>query len=45
MKITAPAYLAQLSALLDDAEYAVFWEVIRYMLAHRVRLEQENLIE
>lgn len=45
MKITVPAYLAQLSALLDDAEYAVFWDVIRYMLAHRVRLEQENLIE
>ena len=45
MKITAPAYLAQLSALLDDTEYAVFREVIRYMLAHRVRLEQENLIE
>ena len=45
MEITTPAYLAQLSALLDDAEYAVFWDVIRYMTAHRVRLEQENLIE
>ncbi len=45
MKITTAHYLEQLSALLEDAEYAVFHDVIRYMIEHRVRLEQENLIE
>lgn len=44
MEIKTSHYLNRLSALLDDPEYAVFREVLQYMIAHRVRLEQENLI-
>ena len=44
MEIKTDSYLQQLSALLEDPSYSVFFEVIRYMIQNRVRLEQENLI-
>ena len=45
MEIKTDSYLQQLSALLENPAYSVFFEVIRYMIQNRVRLEQENLIQ
>ena len=45
MEIKTDSYLQQLSALLENPTYSVFFEVIRYMIQNRVRLEQENLIQ
>ena len=44
MPITEKHYLKGLQKLLADPEYAVFHDVIRYMIDHRVRLEQEQCI-
>lgn len=44
MPITDQRYLDGLKRLLDDPEYEIFHEVIRYMIRRRVRLEQEQLI-
>lgn len=44
ISITDGAYLKKLEKLLDDPDYAVFHDVICYMLAHRIRLEQEQCI-
>ena len=38
------SYLQVLEKCLKDPEYKVFYEVIRYMLEHRVKLEQEQMI-
>lgn len=44
MPITDQRYLNALKKLLDDPAYEIFDEVIRYMIRHRVRLEQEQCI-
>lgn len=44
MKITSEDYLQKLSALLENPDYSMFFDVIQYMIEHRVRLEQENLV-
>lgn len=44
MPITEKRYLSGLEKLLDDPEYEIFYDVIRYMIAHKVRLEQEQCI-
>jgi len=44
MAIKSEGYIQQLQALLDNPEYSMFFEVIKYMVENRIRLEQENLI-
>lgn len=44
MYITSDTYLQELKKRLDDPDFEIFHEVIRYMLEEQIRLEQEQLI-
>lgn len=37
-------YIEELRTMLDDESFSIFHDVIRAMIEHKVRLEQENLI-
>ena len=44
MPIHEKAYLDRLEKLLDDPEYGIFHDAIRYMLTKKIRLEQEQFL-
>lgn len=44
MPIVQQRYLDSLQRMLEDPEYEVFHPVIRYMIRHKIRLEQEQYI-
>lgn len=43
MRIGDERYLEGLRKLLEDKDYKEFWDVVRYMLEEKVRLEQEGI--
>lgn len=44
ININDDGYVKELSFLLEDPDMEVFEDVIRYMVEHRVRMEEENLV-
>ena len=44
LPITSTTYLKQLEEMYQEPRYAIFHEVIAYMLAKRIKLEEENIL-